>query len=288
MTVVELALREPLEARSVLGVLAAHAVPRLEQVDPLAGTVRRFLTLPGGPAVVTVTLTRSRVTVQTDHEGEGPGAVALVRRWLDLDRDLAPVRALLAADPVLAPMVAARPGLRVTGYPDPFEGAVLTVLGQQVSVAAARTCGARLVQRYADPHAAVEELRPFPVPEVLARADPGELRAVLGVPAARARTVLALARACADGLLADCTGDRSGDRAETRRRLLALPGIGPWTADYLALRALGDADAFPATDLVLRRALGGVTGAEATRAATAWSPYRAYAAVHLWADAVYR
>ncbi|HET8601127.1 MAG TPA: AlkA N-terminal domain-containing protein [Segeticoccus sp.] len=304
MTVAEVELPEPLESRSVLGVLAAHAVPGIEQVDPVTGTVRRFVTLAGRPVLLTLTLGAppgrhggpARVLIEVEPAARDE-AVVLVRRWLDLDRDLGPVRAVLATDPVLAPLVAARPGLRVTGYPDGFEAAVLTVLGQQVSVAAARTFGARLVQRYADPAPGAAPhpdrvagngegpvLRCFPRPEALAGAEPEELRATLGVPAARARTVLALARACAEGLRLDA----SGDPTDLRHRLLELPGIGPWTAEYLALRAFGDADAFPATDLVLRRALGRVTSAEATRAAAAWSPYRAYAVVHLWAHAAYR
>jgi 3-methyladenine DNA glycosylase/8-oxoguanine DNA glycosylase len=136
----------------------------------------------------------------------------------------------------------------------------------------------RLLARYADPHAGTA-LRPFPAPHVLASVAPDELREVAGVPGARARPVVAVARACADGLRIEPGADPGAVRAA----LLALPGVGPWTVDYLALRALGDRDAVPATDLVLRRALGGQPSSEVTRAAAAWSPYRAYATEHLWA-----
>nr|WP_226921308.1 AlkA N-terminal domain-containing protein [Georgenia subflava] len=273
----------PFAVDAALAALAAHAVPGVEVVDVDAGRSTR--TVPGGhgPAVVSVRLGEDRVDAHLDlaHPDDEPAVVALVRRWLDLDHDPAAVADVLGDDPVLGPLVAARPGLRVLGHVDGFEAAVSTVLGQQVSLAAARTFTARLVAAFGTP--APGGLTAFPRPETLAAVDPDQLRVAVRVTGARARTVHALAVACADGL----TIEPDMDPAETRHRLLALPGIGPWTADYLALRVLGDRDAFPAGDLVLRRALGGVGAAAARATAERWRPVRAYAVTHLWTAAAY-
>ncbi|QHC65774.1 3-methyladenine DNA glycosylase 2 [Rathayibacter sp. VKM Ac-2759] len=201
-----------------------------------------------------------------------------MRDWFDLDSDLAAIGRVLSRDPVLAPVIAARPGLRATQYPEAFEAAVMAVLGQQVSVAAARTFGARAAAAFGS--AGVDGLGTFPGPEALLAPDPEVLRSAIGITNARARTVRAVATAFAGGLVLE----RGGDLAEQRRLLLAIPGIGPWTADYLRLRLLGDPDAFPAGDLVLRRALGGVTTAGAETASQAWRPHRAHAAFWLWAS----
>jgi DNA-3-methyladenine glycosylase II/AraC family transcriptional regulator of adaptative response / DNA-3-methyladenine glycosylase II len=157
----------------------------------------------------------------------------------------------------------------------------MAVLGQQVSLAAARTFGARLVAAYGAPGPG--DLTSFPIPEALATVPVEELRATVGLTGARAATLHGLAAAAASGLpLAAGT-----DPALFRASLLALPGIGPWTADYLAVRVLGDRDAFTASDLVLRRALGGVSVAAADAASQAWRPYRAYALFHLWTATSY-
>lgn len=219
-------------------------------------------------------LTASGVRVTTTDTAVLP----LVRAWFDLDSDVEAIGAALARDPLLAPMVAARPGLRATKYAEPFEAAVMAVLGQQVSVAAARTFGGRVVTAFGSE--GEEGLRSFPTPEALLAGPIEELRAAIGVTRARAATVRAVAAAFADGLVLD----RAGDLPEQRRLLLAIPGIGPWTADYLGLRLLGDPDAFPAGDLVLRRALGGISTAAADAASQAWRPHRAHAAFHLWAS----
>ena len=191
----------------------------------------------------------------------------------DLDRDMGPVVARLGTDPVLAPLVRAAPDRRVPGTVDPNELAFRAVLGQQVSVAGARTLAARLTQEYGEPvgrpRGTVTHM--FPTAEALAEADPESLP----MPRSRGRAFVGLARALAAGDV-----DLHGDPAEARRALLALPGIGPWTVEYVAMRALRDPDAFPASDLGIRHALEKLgAGVEASEN---WRPYRAYAVPHLW------
>ena len=182
---------------------------------------------------------------------------------------------------MLGPLLAARPHLRVLGHPDGFEAAVQAILTQQVSLRAGRTTGGRLAAAHGHPHPG--GLLAFPRPQDVAAVDPVALQAVLRVPHARARAVHALAVACAHGL--DLSPDAPRD--DVRATLLAVPGIGPWTADVVALRALGDRDAFPAGDLVLRRALGVPHARDVAAAGLAWAPWRALAATHLWASVGY-
>ncbi|WP_230977197.1 DNA-3-methyladenine glycosylase family protein [Georgenia yuyongxinii] len=279
---VRLALHAPFDVGGVLGALAAHALPGAESHDSSAATHTRTVPAAHGPAAVTVRLTETHVDAVVEAGApDVPAVLELVRRWLDLDVEPFGVVQVLGGDPLLGPLVAARPGLRVLGHVDGFEAAVVTVLGQQVSLAAARTFAARLVAAYGT--LAPGNLRAFPRPERLAGVDPTELREAVRVTGARARTVHALATACADGLHIT----PGNDPALVRRQLLALPGVGPWTADYLALRALGDRDAYPAGDLVLRRALGGLHAQAAVARAESWRPLRAYAVTHLWTHAAY-
>ncbi len=270
--------------------LVAHAVPGLDDVEALpdGSTRHRRLVRTSADAVVTLTVTLPPAAVGTPVvvADASPDAVAAAtavgRRWLGLDADPAPGVAALADDPVLGPLVTARPHLRVPGSTDPFETAVLVVLGQHVSLAAGRVFAARLVAAHAT---GSEGLRVFPPPEVLAALDPADLQRTVGITGARARTVVAIAGAVADGTLplrpASSTR-RAPDVAETRRRMMALPGVGPWTADLVALRALRDSDVFLPGDLVLRKALGGVTARQAATASDAWRPHRSLAVLHLW------
>ena len=283
MTAGELRLpfQPPYESAVALAVLAAHTIPGSESTDLAAGTHTRLIPTPSGPAWVTIGFEADHVLVRTATQTDPAVVTPVIRRWLDLDADLDGVRQALGADLLLGPLVAARPGLRVIGHPNGFAAAMTTVLGQQVSLAAARTFAGRLVAAYGSPGPA--GLTVFPTPQRLAQVTVDELRLAVRIPASRARTLLALAAACAAGLRLEA----DGDHADIRRRLLALPGIGPWTADYLAVRVLGDRDAYPAGDLVLRRALGGVTEKTAVRMAAAWSPFRAYALFQLWTQAVY-
>ena len=279
---VNLPLAPPFDAPAALAALAAHAVPGLEQVDPAAGTCTRLFTTGTGPVPVTATLTPDSVTL--DVGSDSPAIVAeittAVRGWLDLELEPERVSATLRGDAVVGPLIAARPGLRILGYPDGFEGAAATVVGQQVSLAAARTFTGRLVSAFGSP---VGDLALFPTPETLAAAGPDAIREAVGLTNARARTVQALAEACADGLRIT----PSSDHADTRRRLLALPGIGPWTVEYLAMRALHDRDAYPEGDLVLQRALQVKTAKQAREIGQAWAPLRAYAVFHLWTASAY-
>ncbi len=280
-----LACREPFDAAAWLGFLAARAIPGVEQVtaDGYARTVRTA----AGPGVIELiprpgqghVLLRARLT--------GLGAIGPVvgraRRLLDADADPGAIGSALATDDLIAPLVAARPGLRVPGAYDGFELAVRAVLGQQVSVAAASTFAGRLAARHGIPLApeAVPDTpagRPgprmvFPGPEVLADADLDGL----GLTTARQRTLRALAAAAAGGRLAL---DPGADPREVAAQLAGLPGIGPWTIGYILMRAAADPDAFPAADLGLRRALARL-GAPPGHAAR-WRPWRAYAAMHLW------
>jgi AraC family transcriptional regulator, regulatory protein of adaptative response / DNA-3-methyladenine glycosylase II len=187
-----------------------------------------------------------------------------------LGADPAAADAHLARDPVLGPLVARRPGLRVPGTVDGGELAIRAVLGQQISVAAARTIAGRLVAVAGEP---VPEpvgtlTHTWPRPEAIVEVAP-----TLPMPRSRQRTVAALAQALADGL-------RLERGVDARAELLALPGIGPWTAEYIAMRALGDPDAWMPTDLGVRHGLERLgVGVEA---ADSWRPYRAHAVMHLW------
>lgn len=217
-----------------------------------------------------------------------PAIAARVRRMFDTNADLSAIAAHLGTDPLLAERVAARPALRVMGAFDPFEWATRAVLGQQISVRAALTIGARLVERFGEEVAtagAAEEFagaptRAWPSPAVLAAASVDALSSI-GLTKARAQTLRGLAAAIDEGTL---RLDGEEDPAVTRARLLALPGVGPWTADYIAMRALAWPDAFPAGDLALRKAVGGaeLSAKECERRAEVWRPWRAYAAAHLW------
>lgn len=295
---------QPYAADALLAALAAHAVPGLEATDLTARTHTRTIKTRGGPAVVTVGF---QVPGQVDlkintHEalpgaaaGEGfagvsgrdKGQVAdemdqRVRHWLDLDADPEVIDAALSRHSQLAPLVERRPGLRVLGTVDGFETAVLTVLGQQVSLAAARTFGGRLVKAYGTEVSG--GFLAFPDTHTLAAVPPDELRAAVGLTGSRSRTLHHLAAAVASGEL---RLDQGADPEETRTALLAIGGIGPWTADYLAVRVIADRDAYPAGDLVLRRALGVKTAAQASALSEPWRPHRAYALYHLWTQDAY-
>jgi AraC family transcriptional regulator of adaptative response / DNA-3-methyladenine glycosylase II len=264
-----LPMRLPFAVEPLLTFLGARAVPGVEELD---GTVYRRVV---DQSVVEIEPAEAYLVARIDVDDvrRVASVVARCRRLFDLDADPHAVDETLRADPTLRAAVDAVPGIRVPGAVDGFELAVRAVLGQQVSVAAARTMAGRLVERCGKPLTGPRGSLTHAFPDAAAVAD-ADLDG-LGLTGARTRTLRALARAVADdGLVIDPVADRD----EVRRRLLALPGVGPWTADYIAMRALSDPDAFPATDLVLARALGPGGAARAEQ----WRPWRAYAAMHLW------
>jgi 3-methyladenine DNA glycosylase/8-oxoguanine DNA glycosylase len=273
-----------LEPGPMAAILANHAVLGCEVTDRDGRRHTRLLTTPGGPRRVTVTVRPGDVelTADTDDDGEFVHLVTTTRAWLDLDTDTEAIARAFDADPLLGPLVRERPGLRAVGYPEPFEAAIMTVLGQQVSVAAGGTFGGRLAAAYGTP--SPSGLTVFPTPEAIAEAPPEELRAAVGVTRSRAATVQNVARAVVGGM----SLDPLAEPVRLRKELLAIPGIGPWSADYLAVRVLRDADAFTPGDLVARRAMGNPSIRDAERRSEAWRPYRAYALFHLWTSATYR
>ncbi len=273
-----LSFRSPLAPENLFGHLAATAVPGVEEVR--AGAYRRTLRLAHGPGVVALRPTPEHVACRltlTDLRDLAP-AISRCRRLLDLDADPVAVDDVLAADPVLAPLVAKAPGRRVPRCVDGAELAVRAVLGQQVSTAAARTAAGRLAEArgepVADPEGGLRRL--FPSPEALVGAE-------VGMPASRRRTLAALVEALAEGRLSLGPGC---DREEALASLARLPGMGPWTTGVVAMRALGDPDVFLPADLGVRRgavSLGlPATPAALTARARRWRPWRAYAVQHLW------
>jgi len=290
-----LSCREPFDGPSLLGFLAARAIPGVEEVAH--GRYARTVRVPGGSGVVELMpppAARGGGNGQAAPAGRAGGAQVLLRvrltslrgigqvvsrcrQLFDLDADPQAITAALAADESLAPMVAARPGLRVPGAYDGFELAVRAVIGQQVSVRGASTLTGRLAARHgtrlddAGPAGPLSVL--FPRPADLADTD----LAGLGLTTARQATLRALAAASAAGRL---NLDPGTDPEETAARLAELPGVGPWTVAYILMRT-GDPDAFPGSDLGLRRAMERL-GLEPTRS-DRWRPWRAYAALHLWA-----
>jgi AraC family transcriptional regulator, regulatory protein of adaptative response / DNA-3-methyladenine glycosylase II len=331
---VELAYRPPLDWAALIGFLGARAVPGVEEV--VGDVYRRVLTLPAGPAVVELAHRpgRSRhaggtggaryvsCRLRTGDARDLPLAVAACRRLLDLDAHPAVVDAALASDRVLGSLVGATPGRRAPGHVDPDELAVRAVLGQQVTLAAARRLAARLAALCGEPLAQPDGglSVAFPTASAVATADLDRL----GMPASRRTTLRTLAMALAAGDIRLSPADRAntntpdarqvhvpaanraaaatGTGADTdahgadtdaldaaEQALLALRGIGPWTASYIRMRGLGDPDVFLAGDVGVRRALArlgidvpGTAGHNTT--GDQWRPWRSYAVHHLWAS----
>ncbi|GGN29752.1 AlkA N-terminal domain-containing protein [Streptomyces fuscichromogenes] len=277
-----LPFRAPLNPDNLFGHLAATAVPGVEEWRD--GAYRRTLRLPYGHGIAALAPQPDHIACRLTLSDlrDLPVAISRCRRMLDLDADPVAVDGRLRMDPFLAPLVDKAPGRRVPRTVDEAEFAVRAVLGQQVSTAAARTHAARLVTAHGtpvdDPEGGLTHL--FPSPEALADVPPDSL----AMPRSRRTTFTTLVGRLADGTIQ--LGVES-DWAEARAKLLALPGFGPWTVDVIAMRALGDPDAFLPTDLGIRRAaqelgLPGTPAALTARAA-AWRPWRAYAVQYLWA-----
>jgi len=267
---------EPFDGATLFAFLRRFAVPGVEHHDEVDGVLAltRTLRLASGPGVVRLTWDgRSLVVAFAGDPADAGEALLRVRRLVDADAPVDAVAAALGRDPHLADDVATSPGLRLPGATDPGEAAVQALVSQQISMAAAARCSAKITAAYGDDVAVEGGLvtRLFPRLEVLAACDPE----TLPMPRARGRALVGLAAALAD---ATVVLDHAGDWPEQRAALLALPGIGPWTADVVGLRALGERDVLLGTDLAVRRQLE-------TRGVTdpgGWSPFRSYATVHLW------
>ena len=276
----ELSFRPPFHWLAVSAFLAARAIPGVEAVE--AGCYRRTVRIPidgkehAGWIAVEMSPRKPtlRVAVSASLAKTLPPVLSRVKALMDLACHPAEVAQALGA------LAKRHPGLRVPGAFDGFEMAVRAILGQQVTVAAARTVAGRLAATFGDPiatpFASLTTL--FPTAARVAALPPGRI-ASLGMPGARARTVVALARAVADGRLVLVP---NADIEATLEGLRALPGVGEWTAQYIAMRALSWPDAFPHTDLGVMKALGETGARQVLAAGEAWRPWRAYAVMHLW------
>ena len=287
-----LAVPPPFAARRLLTFLGTRAVPGLEYVA--ARTYGRSVRTAGSAgARLELTVDREEPAVRLRVTGFGGAAGATdgapapadvepaARRLFDVDADPQAIDAVLAADPALAPLVSAAPGTRVPGSIDGFELAVRAIVGQQVSVASARTTLGRMVARLGTPlpGAAGPLTHLFPTPSAVAAASPADLP----MPTRRAAALRELARRVDAGEL-DLSGD--GDPPAALAALGSIPGVGPWTVGYIAMRALRDGDAFPAGDLGVRHGMAALGLADDPRSIAAraerWRPWRAYAVMHLW------
>jgi AraC family transcriptional regulator of adaptative response / DNA-3-methyladenine glycosylase II len=282
-----LGYRPPYDFAAMLDFLRGRALPGVEAVD--AASYARVIGPVDAPGWLRVSAwPGGEHALKLELHGAAPARlldiVNRLRRMFDLDADPQAIAAALSTDARLRPLLALRPGLRLPSGWDGFEIAVRAIIGQQVSVAAARTVAARLAQRFGQALPApfapgLEHL--FPTPDALADAD----LAAIGLTRARADTIRTMARALLDGRV-DFKPEHTLDAFAAR--WVALPGIGPWTAHYIAMRALGHPDAFPAEALVLQRALPNdgtrLTAKALSARAEAWRPWRAYAVIHLWRD----
>ncbi|MET3651033.1 AlkA N-terminal domain-containing protein [Dyella japonica] len=282
-----LGYRPPYDFEAILAFLRGRALPGAELVDE--HSYARVFGTPDAPGWLRLSAWPGhdhalRLELHCPQPAQMLGVVNKLRRMFDLDASPQSIGDALKESPVLRPLLRKRPGLRLPGGWDGFEIAVRAILGQQVSVAAARTLATRIVQHFGtpvtSPVAGLERL--FPGPELLVDAD---LRAI-GLTTARAATVRGVAQALLDGRI-DFRSEQPLD--EFVERWVALPGIGEWTAHYMAMRALSHPDAFPAADLILRRAAAGNGPELSTKALTslaeAWRPWRAYSVMHLWRSA---
>jgi len=261
---VHLQTAEPFDGEGVLEFLAARAIPGVEEI--VNGTYRRTVQLERGAGVIEATPRSDgvRCELTLGHPGDADDAAQRVVHLFDLNADPHAVAAVLGADPLLAPLVARHPGLRVPGAVDGFELVVRAIVGQQVSVAGARTVLGRIVAEHGEPLADPDGKLTFhfPAPAALAAADPSSFP----FPRTRARALIAVAGLAAEGEL----------RLDS---LTAIPGIGPWTASYVAMRALRDPDVFLPGDVGVRNALTRLGG---TPDPERWRPWRSYAVMQLW------
>ncbi|MBA3727902.1 MAG: helix-turn-helix domain-containing protein, partial [Actinobacteria bacterium] len=278
-----LPFQPPLDWEAMLSYFEARAINGVESVS--GGTYQRTVVIDGDPGVLELSSGGHDHLLLRAHLPHWEGLIHVAqraRRIFNLDADIEAASEKLQSDPIIGPPMIARPGVRVPGTWDPFETGVRAIIGQQVSVRGAGTITARVVERHGTVVPGLQGLgltHLFPSPAALSTADLGGL----GLTSARAAAIRAFARAVADQAV---RFDRGSGLNQFIESVTNIPGLGPWTAHYLALR-IGESDAFPATDLGLRRSLstaGGqpVAPREAERVAECWRPWRAQAAIHLW------
>lgn len=270
--------RPPLDWDALIAFLAARATPGVE--DVAAGRYRRTIAIDGRTGAIEVWPCGTRPSLNLVIRFPGTGArrtiAERVRRMFGLAADPAAIARHLGSDPLLGPLIKRHPGLRAPGAWDGFELSVRAILGQQVSVAAATTIAGRLARRFGSPVEAGDGLdRIFPTPAQLAQAPIEEV----GVIGSRAQSIRVLAQSVTTGAV---TLDPAALPEAVAASLQSLPGIGPWTAQYIAMRALGHPDAFLAGDLILRRVAGHGTATALEARAACWRPWRAYAVMLLW------
>lgn len=278
----QLVYRPPFDWAGMLDFLGGRAMAGVERADE--GVYRRTVSLRGRSGWIDVRHLPDRrallVELSSSLTSVLPALLGRLRNLFDLSARPDVICATLAQDERLAAAVERTPGLRIPGAFDGFEMAVRAILGQQISVRAATTLAGRFVQAFGEPldtpHVGLDRLSP--TAERVGALDPGEV-AALGVVRTRARSIITLAREVASGRLLLEPG---ANPDQTMDKLVALPGIGPWTAHYIAMRALRWPDAFPKEDVVVRKALGGVTARQAEELSQRWRPWRAYATLHLW------
>ena len=273
-----LRFRPPYNWNGMLRFLAPRATPGVEAVE--SASYRRTISLNGSYGWLEVSLNKGNDGLDVRVQFGDPRSLFLIieriRAMFDLNADWAAIAQGLAADPVLAMRMQANPGLRVPGCWNGFELAIRTILGQQVTVKGATTLAGRLARTLGQPFSAPGGLTHiFPPPDVLADANLDGL----GLTKARSETIRALARAACDGRIG-FEGVASSE--DFMARMCEIPGIGKWTAQYVAMRALGEPDAFPSGDLGLLRALALESPGELERRAEAWRPWRSYASMYLW------
>ena len=276
-----LPFQPPLDWEAMTGYFETRAIAGVERVSD--GVYRRTVAIDGDPGVLELSLGGPDHLLLRAHLPHWEGLIHLVRRArriFNLHCDMEGSARHLADDPVVGPLVRARPGIRPPGTWDPFETGVRAIIGQRMSLGGANSIAARLVERYGAPVPGLHALgltHLFPTPSTLASADLNRI----GLSAARVRAVSAFARAVADSEL---SLDRAVRLDQFVTSISAIRGLGPWTAHYLALR-MGEPDAFPAGDLGLRRALSPgpvIEARDVERVAECWRPWRALAAIHLW------
>jgi AraC family transcriptional regulator of adaptative response / DNA-3-methyladenine glycosylase II len=273
-----LRFRPPYDWKGMLSFLAARATPGVETVDH--GCYRRSISLNDSQGYFEISLDEANHSLVARVQFGDPRSLFFIteriRSMFDLNADWAAIAKTLKADPVMAAQIKAAPGLRVPGCWSGFELAVRAILGQQVSVKGATTLAGRLVKDFGQKFAGAPGLtHVFPQPHAFADAN----LTSIGLPRARAETIRALARAIDDGRI---SFDGAVDSTQFLSNLCEIPGIGKWTAQYVAMRALGEPDAFPSSDLGLLRTLNLSSTRDLETRAEAWRPWRSYAAVHLW------